>query len=94
MRTLDEDAGGVPRVRIWLAREAQDMRCGFDRLAERVRAVIAVLRELFAVEQQAKELSVAERLARRNRRRGWPNCARNCSAGRTNCYPSIPWPRR
>jgi len=40
LRTLDEDAGGVPRVRIWLAREAQDMRCGFDRLAERVRAVI------------------------------------------------------
>jgi len=61
---------------------------------EIARAVIAVLRELFAVEQQAKELSVAERLARRNRRRGWPNCARNCSAGRTNCYPSIPWPRR
>jgi len=29
-----------PRARIWLAREAQDMRCGFDRLAERVRVVI------------------------------------------------------
>jgi transposase len=28
------------RVRIWLASEATDMRCGFDRLAERVRAVI------------------------------------------------------
>jgi transposase len=26
--------------RIWLASEATDMRCGFDRLAERVRAVI------------------------------------------------------
>jgi len=26
--------------RIWLAVEASDMRCGFDRLAERVRAVI------------------------------------------------------
>ena len=26
--------------RIWLATEATDMRCGFDRLAERVRAVI------------------------------------------------------
>jgi transposase len=26
--------------RIWLATEASDMRCGFDRLAERVRAVI------------------------------------------------------
>src|SRR5271165_6212855 len=26
--------------RIWLAAEATDMRCGFDRLAERVRAVI------------------------------------------------------
>jgi len=26
--------------RIWLAVEAADMRCGFDRLAERVRAVI------------------------------------------------------
>ena len=27
-------------TRIWLATEASDMRCGFDRLAERVRAVI------------------------------------------------------
>jgi len=27
-------------ARIWLAAEATDMRCGFDRLAERVRAVI------------------------------------------------------
>lgn len=27
-------------ARIWLATEATDMRCGFDRLAERVRAVI------------------------------------------------------
>jgi transposase len=27
-------------TRIWLATEATDMRCGFDRLAERVRAVI------------------------------------------------------
>jgi transposase len=27
-------------ARIWLAAEAADMRCGFDRLAERVRAVI------------------------------------------------------
>lgn len=40
MRALDEDAAGGPRARIWLAREAQDMRCGFDRLAERVRAVM------------------------------------------------------
>ena len=27
-------------ARIWLATEATDMRCGFDRLAERVRAVL------------------------------------------------------
>jgi transposase len=27
-------------TRIWLASEASDMRCGFDRLAERVRGVI------------------------------------------------------
>jgi len=27
-------------ARIWLAAEATDMRCGFDQLAERVRAVI------------------------------------------------------
>jgi transposase len=27
-------------ARIWFATEASDMRCGFDRLAERVRAVI------------------------------------------------------
>jgi transposase len=27
-------------ARIWLAAEATDMRCGFDRLAERVKAVI------------------------------------------------------
>ena len=40
LRALDEEAAGGPRVRIWLAREAQDMRCGFDRLAERVRTVI------------------------------------------------------
>lgn len=40
---------GLPRLhtldhgqaaRIWLAAEATDMRCGFDRLAEQVRAVI------------------------------------------------------
>ena len=36
LRTLD----GAQGVRIWLASEATDMRCGFDRLAERVRAVI------------------------------------------------------
>ena len=40
LRALDEEAAGVPRVRLWLASEATDMRCGFDRLAERVRAVI------------------------------------------------------
>jgi transposase len=40
LRALDEDAADRPRARIWLAREAQDMRCGFDRLAERVRGVI------------------------------------------------------
>ena len=40
LRTLDEDAGGAARVRLWLASEATDMRCGFDRLAERVRAVM------------------------------------------------------
>lgn len=28
------------RARIWMAGEATDMRCGFDRLAERVNAVI------------------------------------------------------
>ncbi len=27
-------------AQIWMASEATDMRCGFDRLAERVRAVI------------------------------------------------------
>ena len=36
LQTLD----GAQGVRIWLASEATDMRCGFDRLAERVRAVI------------------------------------------------------
>ena len=36
LRTLDSAQG----VRIWLATDATDMRCGFDRLAERVRAVI------------------------------------------------------
>src|ERR1700693_2199652 len=29
-----------PGPRIWLAADAADMRCGFDRLAERVRSVI------------------------------------------------------
>jgi transposase len=40
LRALDEDGAVGPRARIWLAREAQDMRCGFDRLAERVQGVI------------------------------------------------------
>ena len=40
LRALDEEAAVRPRVRLWLAREPTDMRCGFDRLAERVRTVI------------------------------------------------------
>ena len=36
LRALD----GAQVARIWLAAEATDMRCGFDRLAERVRATI------------------------------------------------------
>jgi transposase len=36
LHTLDHGQG----ARIWFAAEATDMRCGFDRLAERVRAVI------------------------------------------------------
>jgi transposase len=36
LRALD----GAPGPRIWLAAEATDMRCGFDRLAQRVQAVI------------------------------------------------------
>ncbi len=36
LRALDHAQG----VRIWLAAEAADMRCGFDRLAERVKTVI------------------------------------------------------
>ncbi len=36
LRALD----GSQAARIWLAVEATDMRCGFDRLAERVRVVI------------------------------------------------------
>ena len=36
LRVLD----GAPGPRIWLAAEAADMRCGFDRLAERVQTVI------------------------------------------------------
>jgi transposase len=36
LRALDRTQG----TRIWLAVEATDMRCGFDRLAERVRVVI------------------------------------------------------
>jgi transposase len=35
LRALDH----AHSVRIWLAAEAADMRCGFDRLAERVRTV-------------------------------------------------------
>lgn len=31
---------GVTGPRIWLAAEATDMRCGFDRLAERVQTII------------------------------------------------------
>jgi transposase len=40
LHTLDEYPLGAQRARIWLASEATDMRCGFDRLAERVRVVI------------------------------------------------------
>ena len=36
LHTLDRAQAG----RIWLATEATDMRCGFDRLAERVKTVI------------------------------------------------------
>lgn len=36
LRALD----GAQTARIWLAAESTDMRCGFDRLAERVKAVI------------------------------------------------------
>lgn len=36
LRALD----GAQGARIWLAAEATDMRCGFDRLAERVRMVM------------------------------------------------------
>lgn len=36
LRALDREQG----ARIWLAAEAADMRCGFDRLAEGVKAVI------------------------------------------------------
>jgi len=36
LRALD----GAQAARIWLAVEATDMRCGFDRLAERVQVVI------------------------------------------------------
>jgi transposase len=36
LRAMD----GSQAARIWLAAEATDMRCGFDRLAERVRVVI------------------------------------------------------
>ncbi len=36
LRSLDR----AQLARIWLATEAADMRCGFDRLAERVRTVI------------------------------------------------------
>jgi transposase len=35
-----EALDGVAGPRIWLAAEATDMRCGFDRLAERVQTVI------------------------------------------------------
>ena len=37
LRALD----GAQVTRIWLAGEAADMRCGFDRLAERVKGVIS-----------------------------------------------------
>lgn len=36
LRALDREHG----TRIWLAAEATDMRCGFDRLAQRVQTVI------------------------------------------------------
>jgi transposase len=40
LRALD----GSQAARIWLSAEATDMRCGFDRLAERVRVATRGLR--------------------------------------------------
>jgi len=36
LQAMDRSQG----ARIWMASEATDMRCGFDRLAERVNAVV------------------------------------------------------
>ena len=46
LHTLDH----AQAARIWLATEATDMRCGFDRLAERVRAVIGEELNSFLIE--------------------------------------------
>jgi hypothetical protein len=45
LRALDAEAAGGPRARIWLPREAQDMRCGFDRLVKHARYYWLLLAE-------------------------------------------------
>ncbi len=67
LHTLDASQG----VRIWLASEATDMRCGFDRLAERVEsgdwsgpAQWALVRVSFAMRGKAEDLGVGPRWIR------------------------------
>ena len=42
MHTLDQEHA----ARIWLGTEKTDMRCGFDRLAERVKTVVGRIRSV------------------------------------------------
>ena len=63
---------------------------------EIAREAIEMMRALYAVEKQARELPSqnVSNCARSSRRRCWPNCAEASRPGRSSCCPSIPWPRR
>jgi transposase len=52
---------------------------------EIAREAVALASALYAVEQQAKDVSVAERRElRQSRRRCWPSCGGSCCSGRSN----------
>ena len=60
---------------------------------EIAREAVDLIGRLFAVEKQAKDMSVAERLALRQTQsvRCWRNYDRSCWSGKNNCCQSIPW---
>jgi hypothetical protein len=63
---------------------------------EIAREAVQRVRALYAVERQAKDASITERLKirREQQRRCWRSCRIGFFSGGNSCWPSIPWPRR